>query len=168
MNIQQFLRDNHVPFTVHTHPDTFDAQHLAQELHEPGKHVVKTVLLRANHGFTYVVAVLPATHHVDLKLLSEALGHANMQLATEMEISKCCPDCEFGVLPPFGSRYCMKTVVDESLAQDEYIVMQGNNRHEAIRMKYRDYYELERPLLASFAVQSASADQGRKAGATSA
>lgn len=163
MNIQQFLNEKHVPFTVQTHPDTFDSQHLAQQLHEPGKKVVKTVLLRANHGFTYVVAVLPATLQVDLTRLSEVLGHAELHLATAIEIANCCPECEFGVLPPFGSQFAMKTVVDESLAQDEEIVMQGNTRHEAIRMKYRDYYDLERPLMASFAVPTTGAESGHTA-----
>lgn len=152
MNIQQYLKDKNVFFTVHTHPDTFDSQHLAEQLHEPGKNVVKTVLLHANHGYVYVVAVLPATHHVDLEKLSGILGHAELHLATADEITRCCPSCECGVLPPFGSKFGMKTIVDESLAQDEHIVIQGNTRHEAIRMKFSDYYNLERPLMASFAV----------------
>jgi Ala-tRNA(Pro) deacylase len=153
MNIQQYLKDKNVFFTVHLHPETFDSQHLAQQLHEPGKNVVKTVLLHANHGFVYVVAVLPATHHVDLERLSTVLGHTELHLATIDEIARCCPDCESGVLPPFGSKFDMKTIVDESLAQDEFIVMQGNTRHEAIRLEFKDYYNLERPLMASFAVR---------------
>lgn len=152
MNIQRYLKDKNVSFTVHLHPDTFDSQHLAEQLHEPGKNVVKTVLLHANHGFAYVVAVLPATHHVDLAKLSAVLGHSELHLATMEEITRCCPDCECGVLPPFGSKFGMKTIVDEALGQDEFIVMQGNTRHEAIRMTFRDYYNLERPLMASFAV----------------
>lgn len=153
MNIQQYLKEKGVFFTVHLHPDTFDSQHLAEQLHEPGRNVVKTVLLHANHGFVYVVAVLPATHHVDLKRLSMVLGQSELRLATNDEITRCCPDCEYGVLPPFGSQFGMKTIVDEALAHDEFIVMQGNTRHEAIRMTFKDYYNLERPLMASFAVR---------------
>ncbi|MGE5754193.1 MAG: aminoacyl-tRNA deacylase, partial [Planctomycetaceae bacterium] len=59
-------------------------------------------------------------------------------------------DCERGALPPFGSRYGLKTLVDESLTRDERIVFEGNTLHEAIRMSYRDYADLERPQVADF------------------
>jgi len=154
MNIVNYLETKKVPFALETHSDTFDAQHLAHALHVPGHSVAKTVLLRANHDYAYVLAVLPATHRVDLQRLSQVLGGANVQLATEVEIGKHCPDCEFGVLPPFGSQYALNTIVDESLVSDQEIVLQGNTHHEAIRMKYRDFYKLEHPLVASFATPS--------------
>jgi Ala-tRNA(Pro) deacylase len=97
------------------------------------------------------VAVLPATHHIDFALASEALGGSKLALATEVEIADHCPDCELGVLPPFGSQYGMKTIVDESLAKDEQIVFEGNTHHDAIRMKFRDFQQIEHPLIVRFA-----------------
>jgi Ala-tRNA(Pro) deacylase len=44
----------------------------------------------------------------------------------------------------------LKTLVDESLTRDERIVFEGNTLHEAIRMSYRDYADLERPQVADF------------------
>lgn len=152
MNIQAYLRAHGVPFTVEQHAETFDAQHLAHALHEPGRHVAKTVLLRADHDFAYLVALLPATHHVDLALLSQVLGGAEVHLATEAEIDEHCPDCEQGVLPPFGSQYDMQTIVDESLTKADEIIVEGSTHHEAIRLKYHDFHALESPLVASFAV----------------
>lgn len=110
------------------------------------------MLLRANGGFTYVVAVLPATKQIDMHRLSHAFGDSKMELATELEIKEHCPDCEMGVLPPFGTQYCMKTIVDESLATDKDIYFEGDTHHEAIRMKYEDFRRAEEPLTASFAV----------------
>jgi Ala-tRNA(Pro) deacylase len=123
---------------------------VAQALHVPGREVAKTVLLRANHRYTYMVAVLPATKRIDLKRLSKALCGCEVELATETEIAEHCPDCEFGVLPPFGSQYAMKTVVDESLADDEKIVFEANTHHQAIRMKFDDFLRVEEPLVLSF------------------
>jgi Ala-tRNA(Pro) deacylase len=151
MTMKYFLQRRHIPFEVVTHPRAFDAQHLAQALHTPGQLVAKTVLLRANHDFRYIVAVLPATHRIDLDRLSEFLGGTSVALATEQEIVERCPDCEIGVLPPFGSHYGLETIVDESLTQDEYISFESETHTEAIRMKYSDYYNYEHPLVARFA-----------------
>ena len=71
--------------------------------------------------------------------------------ATELEIGERCPDCEFGVLPPFGSHYSLQTIVDRSLTADESIAFESDSHTEAIRMKYADYCEFERPLVADFA-----------------
>jgi Ala-tRNA(Pro) deacylase len=150
MNIAQFLSDKHVSFESLPHIDTYDAQHLAQALHVPGRDVAKTVLLRADGGFAYVVAVLPATKNVDLDQASQSLGGSKLALATELEISDHCPDCEMGVLPPFGSQYGMKTIVDESLAAEEEIVFEGNTHRDAIRMKFSDFQRLEQPLIVRF------------------
>jgi Ala-tRNA(Pro) deacylase len=151
MKVQEYLRERGVPFEVLEHEATYDAQHLAQSVHVHGQEVAKTVLLRANHGYSYIVAVLPATHRINFKKVSELLGGATIELATEIEIGERCQDCELGVLPPFGWKYGMKTIVDESLTKDEEIVFEGNTHHEAIRMKYADFCRLGEPLVGSFA-----------------
>jgi Ala-tRNA(Pro) deacylase len=151
MKVQDFLTAKHVSFEVHAHPEAYDAQHLAQSLHVAGRNVAKTVLVRANHGYKYVVAVLPAHRHIDLARLSAALGGAAVSLATEAEIGERCPDCEFGVLPPFGSQYNLTTVADCELAKDDEIYFAGDTHREAIGMAYKDFDQVEHPLVAPFA-----------------
>lgn len=153
MNVREFLSDRQVAYDTIAHRDTYDAQRLAQELHTPGREVAKTVLLRADSGYTYIVAVLPATKTIDFEKVSTAFGGSKIELATELEIKQHCPDCEMGALPPFGTQYGMKTVVEESLTTDEEIVFEGNNHHEAIRMRFEDFQHVEEPLIAQFAVQ---------------
>ena len=150
MNTAEFLKQRDVWCEVIPHHETFSAQRLAQELHVPGREVAKTVLLSANGGYEFIVAVLSANKDVDLKRASKLLGGAHVRLADEAEIAEHCPDCERGVLPPFGSQYDMKTIVDESLTKDDEIVFEGNTHHEAIRMKFRDYQHVEEPTIASF------------------
>jgi Ala-tRNA(Pro) deacylase len=130
---------------------TYDAQRLAQTLHIPGREVAKTVLLRANGGYRYLVAVLPATKNIDFEKASAALGGSKLRLATETEVSEHCPDCEVGVLPPFGSQYGMVTLVDESLTKDEEIVFAGNTHRNAIRMRFADFRRIEEPLIVDLA-----------------
>jgi Ala-tRNA(Pro) deacylase len=147
MNIQRFLNERRVPYDILTHEPTYDAQHMAQAVHVSGHEVAKTVLLRADHAYSYYVAVLPATRMIDFSKVRQALGDMDLALATEMEMANLCPDCEIGALPPFGSQYGLKTIVDESLREDEYIVFEGNTHAEAIRIKFADFCGLEHPLV---------------------
>jgi len=151
MNVTELLEKRHVPYEVVRHEEVFGAQHLAQAIHAPGRQVAKTVLLRADHNFRYIVAVLPASLMVDIDQLKTFLGGADIELATEVEIAEHCPDCEFGVLPPFGAHYGAQTVVDQSLTEDEYIYFECGTHCTAVRIKYADFYAIEHPLVARFA-----------------
>jgi len=150
MNWNAFLTEHEMDFEVLAHPDTYDAQHMAEALHISGRQIAKTVLIRADRGFAYIVAVLPATRRVDLALLSAAFGGSHVEFATETEIAEHCPDCEFGVLPPFGSQYDMKTIVDAELAKGEWIVFECPTHHEAVRIPTADFLRVEQPLIAPF------------------
>ena len=85
MNIARYLSKQEVAYDLIPHRNTYDAQHLAAVLHEPGKNVAKTVLLRADHGFAYLVAVLPASHRLNLKMAGQAIGGSFLELAHEEE-----------------------------------------------------------------------------------
>jgi Ala-tRNA(Pro) deacylase len=152
MNLSSFLTERGCWHEFVTHEPTYSAQRLAQQLHVPGRTVAKTVLLRidADGRQWFVVAVLPATKQIDMRRAGGVAG-GTVKLATEFEIAAQCPDCDFGVLPPFGSRYGMKTIVDSELAEDDEIWFEGNTHNDAVRMKFADFEKLEKPLVDSFA-----------------
>jgi len=146
MNVQQFLSRSGRSFQVIQHPTTFTAQAVALAVKVPGDEVAKTVVLKA--AGRYVMAVLPATRHVNFEKARAALQAGPVLLADEAEFTRLFPDCERGALPPFGSQYGLTTLVDEALTRDEEIVFEANNHHEAILMRYSDYAELEQPRVA--------------------
>lgn len=148
MNIPEFLEKKHCHFQRMPHEPVYTSERIAHELHVPGQEVAKTVLLCANGGYRYVVAVLPSSKKLDLSRASRLLGGTKLRFAEKHEITEHCPDCEFGILPPFGSRYAMQTIADSSLAENEEIVFEGNTHHEAIRMKFDEFRRLEEPLVA--------------------
>jgi Ala-tRNA(Pro) deacylase len=149
MRLDQWLNDHHVRFDRLHHDPVYTANRLAQTLHMPGREVAKTVLLRTGEG--YAVAVLPADCRVDLEQLRRFLDDDGAELASEAEIQRLFPDCELGAVPPFGSLYHVRTLVDEALTRDEEIVFDGQSHDEAIRMAYRDYETLEHPTRGQFA-----------------
>ncbi len=143
MDIKHFLKQQHVPFDVLTHGRTETATGTASALDVPEENFAKTVLLKVDGR--PVIAVLQSPHHVDAVKVKNAFGAGVAELATEQDLDQYFPDCETGAIPPFGSHYGIPTIVDTALAEDEYIVFNGNNHHEAITMRFRDYQMLERP-----------------------
>ncbi len=150
MNVAKFLNDRDVHFDLIPHSETHDAQRMAATLHVSGHEVAKTVLLGADSGYTCFVALLPANKSIDFDSASLILGGSKLELATEAELMQYFPDCELGAVPPFGSQYGLRTLVDLSLAQKEDIVFEGNTHHEALRINFNDFCELEQPLIGNF------------------
>ncbi len=148
MNVQDFLNNRKIPFETLEHAPTYTAQTLAQAVHVSGQEVAKTVLLQVDDGF--MLAVLPSTHDVDFLRVASFLGATRVDLADEEECGYRFPDCELGVLPPFGAKYGLRTMVDRSLLEDEQIVFEGNNHHEAIRMSCDDFIAIEDPIITDF------------------
>ncbi len=154
MNVLDFLKGHHTTFQVIDHPAAYSAQRMAEAVHVSGDWVAKSVVLKAGHGFCYFLVVVPASSRVDLDKLRSAMGLVDLVLACEQEVASLCRDCEVGATPPFGSQLGMETIIDESLSWADEIVFEGNNHQQAIRMKYRDYYDLEHPLVLSIATHA--------------
>jgi Ala-tRNA(Pro) deacylase len=148
MTFERVLKQHHIRYETLLHEPVFDALRLAQAVHVSGDVVAKTVLLKIDGA--YVIAVLQATHQIDFDKLRSALGADEVVMVHEKEFGKLFPDCEVGPPPPFGSLYKMRTVVDESLAQDRWIVFKGATNEEAIRMYYDDFAQFEQPIVAAY------------------
>lgn len=148
MQLVKLLERECVPFTVHRHDSTTSAQRMARVMREAGDHVAKTVVLKADGEF--IVAVLPATHAVDSLRIRELLKAEQITLATEDELTDLFPDCETGAVPPFGSLYGLRTIVDRALTSQLHMLFEGNTHDETLRVRYCDFERLERPQVASF------------------
>ena len=151
MSIRSFLQSRAVDFDYLLHRPTHSATDLAGSLHVPGRSVAKGVLVRA--GDNYVLAVLPATHRVNMARLSEILGVSEVGIASESEVERIFDDCEPGALPPFGRLYGLTTVLDPCLAVGGEMTFIANMRHEGVRMRFADYEAIEDPIEASFSTR---------------
>ncbi len=149
MTIREFLRSRGVLHETLLHRPSPTATHRAQSVHVSGARVAKAVLIRAGSGF--VLAVLPATHRIDLERLAGILQTAGLGLATEDELEAVFSDCERGAIPPFGSVYGLRTIVDASLESANEIVIDGNVRHEGVKIRFHDFETVEAPIQGRFA-----------------
>ncbi len=163
MYVLDFLRSRNVWYEALLHRPASSSTKRAESVHIPGRRVAKAVLVKA--GDSFVLAVLPSTAWIDLVRLSDVVGEAasRVRLATPDELFEVFPDCEPGVVPPFGQLYGLKTLVDLALADASEIIVGANTRHEGLRMLFRDFQSLEEPVRASFTRPLAPELEQRKA-----
>ena len=146
--LKSHLDQARVSYSSVIHIPTDSAQYAAAAMHAPGKEVAKTVALRAEKG--PVLAVLPASYHINFKKLAAAVG-SEVQLLAEDECHKLFSDCEPGTVPPFGELYGLPVYLDEALAEDPEIIFSVGTHSDAVRMGNVDFVRLARPRICSFA-----------------
>lgn len=150
--LENLLQEKHVWYKSLVHTEAYTAQEVAASMHVKGRELAKSVMVKADGEI--VMTVLPASSKVDFGKLKEVLRKNDLTLAKEDEFTGLFPDCETGAEPPFGNLYQVETVVDKSLAGDEYIYFNAGTHYEAVEMKYKDFEELAKPKVAEFAERS--------------
>jgi Ala-tRNA(Pro) deacylase len=146
--LEAYLRTHGVPFQLQHHPLAYTAQEVAAAEHVPGKIVAKVVMVEAD-GRSAMLA-LPANRRVDLAQAARLLGAGDVRLAAEAEFAATFPDCEVGAMPPFGNLYGVPVYVDQTLAEDEEIVVNAGTHTDTIRLRYADFARLVQPTVGAF------------------
>jgi Ala-tRNA(Pro) deacylase len=141
--LKSFLDSNHVKYKTITHSPEYTAQEIAASAHIPGKELAKTVIVKVDGEFA--MAVLPASRHVSLTRLKEAVHASDAELASEEEFEKLFPDCELGAMPPFGNLYDMPVYAAEQLTKDDEIAFNAGSHTELVQLAFSDFDKLVHP-----------------------
>ena len=154
--LKDFLDRNRIQYVSVTHSVAFTSQQIAALAHIPGKDLAKSVVVLLDGKLA--LAVLPASHQVDLERLRAGAQANSVRLASEFEFKDRFPGCETGAMPPFGNLYDMPVYVDETLTRDKVIAFNAGTHHELIRLSYDDFARLVKPVVACFAAGRLAAD----------
>src|SRR5262249_42709502 len=106
--------DQTVTYEVITHDPTMSSTRTAQACHVSGDCFAKAIVLRRDGG--YMLAVLPASHHIRLPDLRQQIGE-DVALADETEIKRLFPDCALGAVPAIGECHDLDVIVAHSTQQ---------------------------------------------------
>jgi Ala-tRNA(Pro) deacylase len=147
--LEEYPRDNGVPFQVQHHARVFTAQEVAAATHIPGKQLAMVVMAVAE-GKPIMLAPA-ASYRVDRTKAAAVLGVAEVRLAEEQEVAATFQNCDVGAMPPFGNLYGVDVYVGQTLADDETIVMRAGTHTDTSSLRYADFARL---------VQQASASSG--------
>jgi len=131
ITLEQYLNQSGVSYDLITHPYTSSSMKTAQAAHVPGQQVAKSILLEDDLG--YMMAVIPATHRLDLGTLRRQLGR-RLGLATENELGSLFQDCTVGAVPPLGEAYGLETIVDESLSSCHDIYFEAGSHTDLVHV----------------------------------
>jgi Ala-tRNA(Pro) deacylase len=137
--LQWYLDASGVSYEVLPHPHSSSSRETAREAHVPAARLAKPVLLEDERG--YVMAIVPASHRVDLARLNHQL-HRTLELAKEREITELFHDCELGAMPPLGGPYRIPTVYDDALAGPSEIYFEAGDHEDVVHLRGRDFLRL--------------------------
>lgn len=143
--LSELLRQRGAACEVVPHRETFTSQEVAQASHLSGRSVAKVVVLR-DETRDFLMAVLPASEHVEIEALRRITGRDQLEIAGEEDLRRLFPDCELGAMPPFGNLYGLPMYVDPCLREHD-IWFQAGNHHEIARMSFESYSRLARPYV---------------------
>lgn len=139
ISLRQYLSDHHIPYDVLVHEATGSAGHAAEAAHVSGDKMAKAVLLRGSEG--YLLAVLPASHHLEMDLVRSQVGD-DMHLASEEEIGELFKDCERGAIPACAAAYGLRAVVDDTLGIMPDVYMEGGDHRSLLHLNAEDFHRM--------------------------
>lgn len=146
--IKQMLVLRGIPFEELHHREAYTAQEVAQREHFSGHRVAKVVVVMADDK--PVELILPASSHVDLEKVKTVLNAGGVRLASEQEMEQFFTGCEVGAVPPLRHWENVAVLMDKSLQVQGPILFQAGTHSDAIRLNFRDWYEMVNPQVATF------------------
>ena len=139
ITLQQYLDKSGIEYDVLSHGHTETSLDTAQTSHIPPQQVAKSVILEDEDG--YLMAVIPASHHIELGQLSRQLER-RLGLATEDELAGLFSDCDLGAIPPIGEAYHMEVVLDDSLGQCPDVYFEAGDHTDLVHVRGPAFQQL--------------------------
>src|SRR6201987_5422741 len=137
--LQRYLTTENIQYDVIPHDPTMSSTRTAEACRISGDRLAKAIVLR--HIAGYLLAVLPASHHVRLSDLRDQLGD-NVEMAQESEIDPLFPDCAHGAVPPPGHCYALPLIVDDSIEAQPEIYMEAGDHQTLVRVGHAQFARL--------------------------
>jgi Ala-tRNA(Pro) deacylase len=144
--LKEFLDSHQVKYVTISHSAAYTAQEVAASAHIPGRELAKAVMVKIDGEIA--MAVLPASHKLDMERLKMAAMGQRVELAGEQEFKDAFPGCELGGMPPFGNLYGMNVYVSKTLAEDAEIAFNAGSHTELMKLAYKDFERLVQPKVA--------------------
>ena len=130
--VTDYLAERGVAFEVAPHRRAFTSMQEARAVGVAADEVLKTVALWT--GGKYVLAAVPASRRLELRLVHDALEDSAARLATEAELRADFPGYELGALPPLGSLLGVPLLVDPEVLAHEVVVFAAGTETESVRV----------------------------------
>ncbi|MFA5022450.1 MAG: YbaK/EbsC family protein [Patescibacteria group bacterium] len=145
---KQYLDKKMAKYDELTHKTVYTAYDAAQTLRKELKDIAKSLLIATDKA--YVIAVVPAHMRLDLGKLKKALKSKKISIPNEkvmIKVFKVKP----GAMTAFGGLHKVEVWADKSLLKTKEIILSAGSFTDSVRMKVKDFLDLEQAKLADFA-----------------
>ena len=151
-NVIRLLDAHKIAYTVYElPPEKLGAHETARLLNLPVELIWKTiVILRENPRAKPILAVLPGTFEVDLKLLAKALDEKKVSLPTEREAEELTGLQAGGISPLALLNQGFHTIIEETCQLFDEIHISGGQRGLNICLPVTDLIRLTDAQIAEF------------------
>jgi Ala-tRNA(Pro) deacylase len=136
--VQRSLEKAQCNYDVVSHPHSASSLETARVAGIPAERVAKSVILDDHHGH-YLMAVLPASRHLDL---SKVRSSGEWQVSRESNLAHLFDDCERGAVPALGESYGLEVVIDPLLTRQKDIYLEAGNHVNLVRMDMPEFLKM--------------------------
>jgi len=138
-NVTRLLDQRKIPYTPFELPtEKLGAVEAAQFLGVAPELVYKTIVVMREGKGKSILALVPGTSEVDLKLLAKALGEKRLQLPTEKEAERITSLQAGGISPLALLNHGFQVVLDATAQTLSLIYISGGQRGLNIRLSPAD------------------------------
>ncbi|TYO62928.1 YbaK/EbsC family protein [Bradyrhizobium hipponense] len=137
--MQKYLAAENIQYDEIQHEPSMSSTRTAQACHISGDRLAKGIVLRRDDQ--YILAVVPASHHIRLSDLRTTLGN-NVDMANEAEIDQLFRDCAHGAVPAVGKCYGLDVIVDDSIETQPEIYMEAGDHETLLRLTHAQFAHL--------------------------
>lgn len=134
-----YLADQGVAYDLVPHPRVALASAAEPAGPVAPERVAQAVVLRGGDGF--MLAVLPASRRIQFEELRKLLG-SDVDMAGEEQVETLFLDCDPDAVPALGAAYGLDIVVDESLAQQPEVYVEGGDHASLVRISGKSFQKL--------------------------
>ena len=134
--LQDYLESRKVAYEVIEHPRADSSLRTAEAAHIPGDQLAKSILL--GDDSSYLLAVIPATHRLELDRLNQILARS-LEMIDEEEIASTFADCKVGAIPVVGEAYGVDAVLDATLSHEPDVYFESGDHEHLIHMRGEDF-----------------------------
>jgi len=150
-HLVETLREAGLEFELLPHRRTMTAAAEARVLGVLPQAVAKTLIASYDDG-ACVRAVVPASAHLSLAKLADAVSAKTVELMTEADLVRAYPQFELGAVPPFGGPAGDRVVVDRRITELDHVVFDGGVHDTSLRMRTEDLISAAKAQVADIAV----------------
>jgi prolyl-tRNA editing enzyme YbaK/EbsC (Cys-tRNA(Pro) deacylase) len=130
------------------HKTVYTAYDAAQTLQKELKDIAKSLLIATDKA--YIIAVVPAHMRIDLGKLKKSLKAKKVSIPDEKVMVKIFK-VKAGAMTAFGGMHKVEVWADKSLLKTKDIILSAGSFTDSVRMKVKDFLEMEQAKLANFA-----------------